>query len=180
MPAAWYETVAGSELAQGDIILNCPVPRVEHYRYPAPDEFDVYLDSHHLVVLSQSCDLENDKITEVLLAVVVDYRLLATREATSNPAIRGSKWRKAAVNGDLPAYSVLPETHGPPPLDWSLIDFHHLFTLPKEYLQDFALACGDRLRLVPPYREHLAQAFARYFMRVGLPAPLDGFLAVQV
>lgn len=23
--------------------------------------------------------------------------------------------------------------------------------------------------LMPPYREHLSQAFARYFMRVGLP-----------
>lgn len=28
---------------------------------------------------------------------------------------------------------------------------------------------GKRLRLCPPYREHLSQAFARYFMRVGLP-----------
>ncbi len=26
-----------------------------------------------------------------------------------------------------------------------------------------------RLRLLPPYREHLSQAFARFFMRVGLP-----------
>ena len=28
---------------------------------------------------------------------------------------------------------------------------------------------GNRLRLCPPYREHLAQSFARFFMRVGLP-----------
>lgn len=27
----------------------------------------------------------------------------------------------------------------------------------------------QRLRLLPPYREHLSQAFARYFMQVGLP-----------
>jgi hypothetical protein len=32
-----------------------------------------------------------------------------------------------------------------------------------------AVRAGDRLRLLPPYREHLSQAFARYFMRVGLP-----------
>jgi hypothetical protein len=25
----------------------------------------------------------------------------------------------------------------------------------------------------PPYREHLSQAFARFFMRVGLPQPVD-------
>jgi hypothetical protein len=27
---------------------------------------------------------------------------------------------------------------------------------------------GCELRLLPPYREHLSQAFARFFMRVGL------------
>lgn len=27
---------------------------------------------------------------------------------------------------------------------------------------------GDGLRLHPPYREHLSQAFARFFLRVGL------------
>ena len=47
--------------------------------------------------------------------------------------------------------------------------FHRLFTLPKAFLQRFAEASGPRLRLIPPYREHLAQALARYFMRVGLP-----------
>jgi hypothetical protein len=31
---------------------------------------------------------------------------------------------------------------------------------------------GNRLRLCPPYREHLAQAFARFFMRVGLPSDI--------
>jgi len=25
----------------------------------------------------------------------------------------------------------------------------------------------------PPYREHLSQAFARFFMRVGLPIPIE-------
>jgi hypothetical protein len=34
---------------------------------------------------------------------------------------------------------------------------------------------GPRLRLRSPYREHLAQAFARYFMRVGLPHDARAF-----
>jgi hypothetical protein len=29
-----------------------------------------------------------------------------------------------------------------------------------------------RPQLLPPYREHLSQAFARFFMRVGLPTPV--------
>jgi hypothetical protein len=51
----------------------------------------------------------------------------------------------------------------------SVVEFHRLYTLPKEYLQSVASGTPLRLRLLPPYREHLSQAFARYFMRVGLP-----------
>jgi hypothetical protein len=31
------------------------------------------------------------------------------------------------------------------------------------------------VRLLPPYREHLAQAFARFFIRVGLPVDVPPF-----
>ena len=31
------------------------------------------------------------------------------------------------------------------------------------------------LRLLPPYGEHLSQAFARFFMRVGLPVDIPPF-----
>jgi hypothetical protein len=144
-----------------------------------PDELEVVVDEHHLIVLSQSCDLENDKVEEILLAAVLEYEKLVAAEGAANPYIKGAKWRKAAINGDLAPYSVLPEADGPPPMPWCLVDFHHLFTLPKAYAEQFASSVGQRLRLVPPYREHLAQAFARYVMRVGLPAPLHAFQTVQ-
>ena len=36
--------------------------------------------------------------------------------------------------------------------------------------------CNDGLvTLLPPYREHLSQAFARFFMRVGLPLDIAPF-----
>jgi len=34
---------------------------------------------------------------------------------------------------------------------------------------------GYHLRLLSPYREHLSQAFARFFMRVGLPVDIPPF-----
>jgi len=96
-------------------------------------------------------------------------------DGATNPLIKSSRWRKAAVEGDLPAMSLLPPTDGDVGLGWSLVDFHHLFTLPKRFVSEFADSAGTRIRIVPPYREHLAQAFARYFMRVGLPSPLQAF-----
>jgi len=35
---------------------------------------------------------------------------------------------------------------------------------------------GETLRLLSPYKEHLSQSFARFFMRVGLPIDIDPFL----
>jgi len=41
-----------------------------------------------------------------------------------------------------------------------------------EDLRGLAQRGEPRLRLRPPYREHLSQAFARFFMRVGLPTDI--------
>ena len=41
-------------------------------------------------------------------------------------------------------------------------------SVPVEVARSIAEDIEIRLRLCPPYREHLSQAFARYFMRVGL------------
>ncbi len=175
MSSDWYQVVEGSALVQGDLILACPVPKVETVSFPLPDELEIVSGEFNLVVLTQSCDLANDKVEEVLFAGVRAYRQMVADEREGNPAVAGTKWRKALVRGDLPAYLVLPRSANPPLLDWSVVDFHHLFTLPKAYTEAFAANVGARLRLVPPYREHLVQAFARYVMRVGLPQSLSDF-----
>jgi hypothetical protein len=54
-----------------------------------------------------------------------------------------------------------------------IVDFGRVFSLPMEYVQRHAENQGSRLRLRPPYREHLSQAFARFFMRVGLPQNIE-------
>jgi len=55
-----------------------------------------------------------------------------------------------------------------------VVDFQDLFTVPRSFLEALLRKRQTaRLRLLPPYREHLSQAFARFFMRVGLPQPVD-------
>jgi hypothetical protein len=49
-----------------------------------------------------------------------------------------------------------------------------VFTVPRMFLESLLRQrAAPRLRLLPPYREYLSQAFARFFMRVGLPQPVD-------
>ena len=44
-----------------------------------------------------------------------------------------------------------------------------------DYLKNQVCSLGWRIRLLPPYRELLSQAFARFFMRVGLPVDIPSF-----
>ena len=59
--------------------------------------------------------------------------------------------------------------------DFMLVDFTRVFTVEAGLVRELAARQGPRLRLNPPYREHLAQAFARFFMRVGLPVDIPPF-----
>jgi hypothetical protein len=126
--------------------------------------------------MTQSCDLINDKVEQVLLAQVSAWKNLVVESADTNPAVKGKEFRKKLVDGVLPGYSLLSKTDGPVALPWSVVNFHKLYVLPKPYVRALAAARSPRLRLRPPYLEHLSQAFARYFMRVGLPHPLHDFV----
>ena len=54
-----------------------------------------------------------------------------------------------------------------------IVDFREIYTIPRVVLESLLVRRNSqRLRLNPPYREHLSQAFARFFMRVGLPQPI--------
>jgi hypothetical protein len=57
--------------------------------------------------------------------------------------------------------------------EYRIVDFHAVYTVPRSFLESLLeQRMQPRLRLLPPYREHLSQAFARFFMRVGLPVPI--------
>ena len=56
-----------------------------------------------------------------------------------------------------------------------VVDFGQIFSLPPAYLARRATQLGSRWRLDSPFLEHFSQAFARYFMRVGLPVDIPAF-----
>ncbi|MCG3196172.1 MAG: hypothetical protein GHCLOJNM_00643 [bacterium] len=56
-----------------------------------------------------------------------------------------------------------------------IVDFRRTFSLPIGFMRELARGVGPRVRLLPPYREHPAQAFARFFLRVGLPVDIPPF-----
>jgi hypothetical protein len=200
MHDAWYEVV-GAEvpLTQGDFIFDCPLST---WAETAVSERPVgelgagqeILPEHEVlqrrreiiaedvIVMTQACDLEHDKVSDVVLCP--HYALSFFRDEAWKPdqeqkkqktnSESWQKYYKAIANGHLWNLCVLNSSsidgHA---MEHRIVDFHMIYTVPRDFLESLLQHRGKpRFRLIPPYREHLSQAFARFFMRVGLPAPL--------
>lgn len=174
MAYPWYEYVKGSSLEQGDFIPKCPIiipPK--NISEGANEEVEIrIIDS---IVLSQSCDLVNNKLEIVLVCPYYDLKeflkgLGPERTSTKKAKVKTIEDLK---KGHLPSYHLLDKDPDFEDSDYITVDFKNVYGIHRESLLEMTKGIESRKRLLPPYREHLSQAFARYFMRVGLPQDID-------
>lgn len=169
----WYAVTPGSELLQGDLLSDCPMPRVlglEQWPLREGQPLEVDIAQEDVVMVSQSCDLANAKMHDVVLAQGLDWSVACRKLLRQgHTCARSRNVRRAFVAGNIPSLSLFHKRDSAPTIGWSIVDFHRLFVLPKPVVMAVARAAGPRLRLRSPYREHVAQALARSCMRVGLP-----------
>lgn len=184
MEYPWYKIVSNGDITQGDILSECPiiVPKItidiiETYEMSKTrgkfKPFENTMFKHDMIILSQACDIEQDNIDTVVLCPVWPLREIAEK-CNKKPWEFGESARK----GYMYAYHLLKEDNEKKLLP-SIVDFHRIYTLPKTFVIEIATRQEQHIRLLPPYREHLSQAFARYFMRVGLPVDLKPFTKEQ-
>jgi hypothetical protein len=169
----WYAAVQSTALEQGDVFEGCPV------FVPPTDLADGALDAttfewdeRDLIILTQSCDLAEgrEKVEDVLLCAV--WR----RSELTEGHLASAKGMEDGRRGNLPGYHVLAGCELPGlEREVRVVDFRRVYSLPLAFVRRRAASAGDRMRLLPPYREHLSQAFARFFMRVGLPVDVPPF-----
>jgi hypothetical protein len=163
---AWYEIVDGeAPLSQGDFIDSCPIIipplSIDHEK-----EIAAEVEEYDVVVMSQSCDLEQRKISLVLLCPVWPSSDFTSRDSF----LTSSRGKEALRQGNLPGYHLLNRCDiGGFERDYLVTDFRTVYSVSIGFLEEHAKKLGKRRRLLPPYREHLSQSFARFFMRVGLP-----------
>ena len=165
----WYQIGKINGLEQGDLLPNCPVIYLPNDLTPIlnaqeNDEIEIIPDlkTVDLILMTQSCDLEKDEIEQVLLCAYLPF---STKEYQKNK----DNIRKER----MPALHLIEKCDSEDfPFEKQVVDFRAIYTLPKEFVSAFAETLTLRARLLSPYKEHLSQAFARYFMRVGLPRPL--------
>lgn len=173
MSESWWTAAVGAKLAQGDLLPRCLVPDFVTVTEDSTNEIaEIPFKQARLIVITQSCDLENDKIDFVALCQVLSLTELGAK----NPNYRKHDVWESVRKGRVEALHLLASPDHPDDnLSCLVVDFGHIVSLPISYLSQHAASLGDRWRLQPPFLEHFSQAFARFFMRVGLPSSISPF-----
>lgn len=167
----WYENVdITSSLNQGDLILDCPVI-IPPNDIDDLEENGADIEVYDVVITTQSCDLENNKVQLVLVCPI--HRM--DRFCERNRQFNDYKLKESMRQGNLSGYHLLNSCPYLEHEEYLIVDFKTVFSVNFDFLNNFKLKQNPRIRLQSPYREHLSQAFARFFMRVGLPTNIPRF-----
>lgn len=186
MSFPWYEEVAGtSNVTQGDILKNFPVPVIidkDEYPFFKPQgaKYDV-------IVMTQACDLENNKVDYVTLCPVDPLesviKIIAEQENQglnySDLTKKQEKIPERIIDklkkGEYLNFYLLNRHNGTMNENYRVVILKQMFQVPIVAMKKLIPLQEEtiRVRLLPPYREHLAQSYANTFSRIGLPLNIN-------
>jgi hypothetical protein len=156
-----------SPVDQGDIIDGCPIFFVVGFDINDLEPPEVDTTPARVLVLTQTCDLANQKATHAICAVIHDAQTLVDQQLIKASEVRGHI-RAGRVFGwyFLPRSAALD-------LPEMIVDFRQLHTVRMDLLAALCQRGQRKARVQPLYREHLAKHFADTYSRIGLPEPYE-------
>ena len=168
----WYKTVSNkTPLEQGDFINNCSVVHPKTSKLNRKLKADVI--QYDVVVMTQSCDLLAGKVDLVLVCPIWPL----SEQEKIDPNLQSNNGKERLKRGYYVANLMLNKCDLKGfEFEYMIVDFKSVYSVPISYITDLAEKQGDRVRLLPPYREGLSQAFAKFFMRVGYPVDIPSFI----
>ena len=145
MTDRWYDLAApNASLTQGDLIFDCPVLTWQTGAYFSQEG------THEPEILKNTVD--DISVDVIVMSQACDLEQCRVDNVTM------------LNSGQVEDLSI----------GVRIFYFHEVFTVPHIFLESLLVHRGKpRFRLLPPNREHLSQAIARFFMRVGLPPPIE-------
>jgi hypothetical protein len=177
----WYQEISGSDFTQGDILVECP--------FLSPNSSDAFMRAMEsadgelsvdigvkratLIVMTQACDIAHNKVNSIVLCPIWPLEEFAKDPAGAQVLVT-DKGKEDLRRGYFPPFHLLNQDaeFG---FAFQVVDFRELYSIPTDVVGAVAGKAEKRARLLSPYREQLAQSFARYFMRVGLPIDIPKF-----
>ncbi len=169
----FWISIRDASLQQGDMLPGCKVPIIPGDFDTNPQPSVVPFREGRLIVVTQSCDLINMKTGLVALGPAYT---LPEFEGTNPHFAKKGVWEEVRKGRREGLHLLASPTSPSVNRDAIVVNFREIYSLPIEYLGRHATTLGDRWRLQPPFLEHFSQAFARFFMRVGLPSAIPPFV----
>src|SRR5438477_4232107 len=162
-----YETAAPDDiLSQGDLIDDCPLITIRTWPPEPGTEVPSESWTIRVVVLTQACDLAQDKTSRVVVAPVHEAAELVARNILKSGTIRDQVRR-----GQVFGWYFLPGAPAPINLAESIVDLRELHTIERRTLEYLVSARKRVARIRTRWREHLAQHFGVTYTRIALPEP---------
>jgi hypothetical protein len=151
-----------------------PVPTADFdSKAKANETVEIPCDQHDLIVITQSCDLANEPYPQFVV-LCPTYSIEEFESINENFKKKG-QWNNV-LKGRIAGLHLLASPTEPANNREALVvDFREIYSLPHDYLIRHVNELEPHWRLRSPYLEHFSQAFARYFMRVGLPSDIPRF-----
>lgn len=172
----FWEKCTESTLRQGDYLPKClvPVPTPDFdMKARAGDTVEIPCDEYELIVITQSCDLINEPSPQFVVLCPI-YPIVKFEEVNEKFKKKGT-WNNV-LKGRVGGLHLLASPTDPANNRKAfVVDFREIYSLPHDYLARRVSDLEYHWRLLPPYLEHFSQAFARHFMRVGLPSDIPKF-----
>lgn len=158
----WFELRSDTQLEQGDIIEDFPIF--------TPDESgsQCIVETYTLILMSQSCDI--DELDHLTFCPLWTKEQILRIESNFFKDGKIGALRKYQLIGWHPIQECDIEQYCRP---WRIIQFNRVFDVEKSRIIKVLEETATHIRLLSPYRENMAQDFARLYMRVGLPIPLS-------
>jgi hypothetical protein len=153
-------------LSQGDILDDCPLVFWEDQTRQVDEGDEPVSQRARVIVLTQACDLANDKAARVVVA-----KIHAAADLVRTGRVKEKVVRDHVRKGQVYGWYFLPADMTRPGFPESLVDLRDLHTVPKALLEGLQGQGKHVGRLMTPYREHLAQHFSVTYSRIGLPEP---------
>jgi hypothetical protein len=176
----FWTPVDDANLRQGDLLPGCWIPQFPADFADQTDEArETEADQADLIVITQSCDLEHGNVSLVGLCPIWSIPAFEVAQTGHGRIKSPGAWRDYWNNvrkGRSPTLHLLASpTASSDPRAALVVDFRAIYSLPYDYLIRHMADIGVRWRLRSPFLEHFSQAFARSFMRIGLPSSVPEF-----
>lgn len=166
----WYDVVYGDNLQQGDFIFNLDVLVVKETK---EDKTLGEIETYDVIVITQSCDILKRATEHIIMCPVWTLEYAIER----NPQFDDEEYLEMVRMGRVFKYHILDkcEIEGYKS-NYRIVQFERTIVRPKSAILEALRSAGNHLRLLPPYREELAQRFGFFFARVAKQIEIPCFV----